>query len=283
MPNIDGVVRCDDDGLYLPEIKAHSLEKIALHNRYAARFASAMHRKWPQLAYIGLYSGAGRALVVHKRSKQEIVETSALAVLRQERPFTHYVYVDSDERCSNALRDRIAALHSSATVTVLQCDVNESVPSVRSSLPRFTKTHGLLSFCFVDPFDLQLRFSTIKALSDLKIDFLVLLMLGVDARRNLRGYYDPTSTRIADCFDCPDWRDEHPKGSRGVVKFLSRKFDEAMGRLGYLTAKDAHHPVTVHGMGVLQYFLAFYSKDQLGLRFWQDCRKELSPQLGLGI
>lgn len=283
MPNDGGVLRCADDGLYLPTIKPHSLEKIALHNRYAERFASAMHRKWPQLAYIGLYAGAGRALVVEKgvgTAQKEIVETSALAVLRQPKLFTHYIYVDNDDRCTTALRQRIDALHPSSQVTVFSCDVNDCVSSVRNSLPRFTKTHGLLSFCFIDPFDLQLRFSTIRALSDLKIDFLVLLMLGVDARRNLRSYYDSDSTRIADFVDCPDWRSEHPQGSSGVVRFLARKFDEGMVRLGYLSAKDTLHPVKVKGMSVFQYFLAFYSKDQLGMRFWQDCRQELSPQLG---
>lgn len=46
------------DGLYTPTIKQHSLEKIRLHNRYAAIFASAMRAKWQQLGYIGLLTCA---------------------------------------------------------------------------------------------------------------------------------------------------------------------------------------------------------------------------------
>lgn len=51
----------EDDGLYLPTIRAHSLEKLRRHNYYAGMFAAAMAGKYGHLPYIGLYSGAGRA------------------------------------------------------------------------------------------------------------------------------------------------------------------------------------------------------------------------------
>ena len=50
-----------DDGLFLPSIKPHSLDKIIRHDFYAGVFATAMKNKWAHRAYIGLYSGAGRA------------------------------------------------------------------------------------------------------------------------------------------------------------------------------------------------------------------------------
>ena len=87
----------EEDGLHRPEIKAHSLEKIRRHNFYAALFSKAMRKRWANRAYIGLYSGAGRALV---KPGGELVETSALAVFRQEVPFTKYIFVDSDSRCT---------------------------------------------------------------------------------------------------------------------------------------------------------------------------------------
>jgi hypothetical protein len=86
----------DDDGLYLPEIRPHSLEKIRRHDYYAALFSKAMAKKWPRRAYMGLYAGAGRARV---KGTGEIVETSALNVLRQEVPFIDYIFLDKDPRC----------------------------------------------------------------------------------------------------------------------------------------------------------------------------------------
>lgn len=266
------------DEYYTPEIKRHSLEKIRLHNRYAAVFAGAMHNKWPQLAYVGLYSGAGHARVV---GSTDTVETSALAVLRQQPAFTDYIFVDSDPRCVEALRHRSAPLARGARVTVLEADVNASPSLVKEALPRYSRDRGLLSFCFIDPFDLQLRFDTIRRLATLKMDFLVLLMLGVDGRRNFNRYFNDTaSTRIGNFIDLPNWRAEFGPRDK-PVHFMLQSFDAAMQRIGYLSAAEDAHFVHVAGMGVLQYVLAFYSQHPLGQKFWRATRLGVSGQLGL--
>lgn len=280
----DAVTRCrDDDGLYLPDIKRHSLQKIALHNRYAELFSTATKNSWPQRAYIGLYAGAGRARV---HGTDEIVETSALAVLRQKDPFTHYIYVDNANACVAALRARIDALRPAATVTIIEGDVNERVDAAVAALPPYSPRKGLLSFCFIDPFDLQLHFATIKKLGERRIDLLVLLMLGVDARRNFASYYqDPASDRIGRFIDCLNWRTEYDQGHRrNVIHFLMEKFDDAMVRVGFPSAtEDLFHPVTAAGTSVLQYVLAFYSKSELGKKLWRATRESLAAQLGLGL
>jgi three-Cys-motif partner protein len=266
------------DGLYTPEIKRHSLEKIRLHNRYARIFATAMRTRWAQLAYVGLYAGSGHA---HVAGTGDVVETSALAVLRQPQRFSHYIYVDNDERCVTALRRRIAPLAGDADVKVIESDVSESATAVRDALPSFSRDKGLLSFCFVDPFDLQLRFDTLRQLSTFRMDFLVLLMLGVDGRRNFQRYLeDRNSVRIAELIDCPNWRDEFKPHDK-PFRFVLRKFDQAMQRVGYLSAADDVHTVRIAGMGVLQYVLAFYSKNELGRKFWRQTRASVSDQLPL--
>jgi three-Cys-motif partner protein len=240
-----------------------------------------MKAKWPQRAYIGLFSGAGRARV---KETAEIVETTAMSVFRLPDPFTKYIFVDSEAQCTSALRHRIDALPSSHDVTILHGDANEIVDDIGHALPPFNYGNGLLSFCFVDPFSAELKFSTIAALGRLRMDFLILLMLGFDARLNFRRYFeDETSTRIADLVDCPTWRADFANAKdRNVVRFLLRKFDEAMIRIGYRTSPPSHyHTVNVRGKGVMQYMLAFYSKHQKGQAFWEKSLTGLSPQIGL--
>jgi three-Cys-motif partner protein len=280
----DVVRRCpDDDGFYLPEIKPHSLEKIGIHNRYADVFATAVRTRWPQRAYVGLYAGAGRAKL--KRTG-EIVETSALSVLRQRHPFTHHIFVDDDQRCIDALRRRTVALGRQDDCEFIHGDVNMSTATIRAALPPFSRDHGLLSFCFVDPFDIKLKFTTIRALSDRRMDFLVLLMLGIDARRNLRAYLeDESSTLIADFIDCPDWRDQFRTGrDRSILRFLTRKFDEGMESLGYLSPTEACRVIVKPaGKNVPLYVLAFYSKHPLGQTLFAAARASLSSQGELEI
>jgi len=273
----------EDDGHYTPTIKAHSLEKIRRHNYVARIFATGMRKKWPQLAYIGLYSGAGRAKLEHTG---EIVETTAMSALRLPDPFTKYIFVDSDEGCTGALASRLAESHLQRNVSILHGDVHEVVPLVRGALPQFGPGKGLLSFCFVDPFAADIRFETLRTLSAFRMDFLILLMVGWDARVNFRQYYnDLGSTRIADLIDCPDWRhDFRASHDRHVVRFLLRKFDDAMVRIGYLPAEDDHyHRVTAVGKGVLQYILVFYSKHPLGQQFWKDTLTRSTDQFGLDL
>jgi three-Cys-motif partner protein len=275
-----------EDGCYLPEINRHSLEKIRRHNYYAAIFCKAMRRRWPQLAYVGLYSGPGKARLA---GTGQVVETSALSVLRQEVPFTKYIFVDADERCIDALRIRANELGRDLDVTYICANVNDSVDAVCAAMPRFSKEHGLLSLCFVDPFRVDLDFDVIRELgSRYMMDFLVMLPLGYDVRRNITRYLgDQDADRLARLIDNPRWREAwrtSGKSQREFVRFVLEQFDAAMQRLGYLEREleDTVH-VKVTGMGVFLYALALYSKHPLGTTFWKTTVRAADPQYGLGL
>jgi three-Cys-motif partner protein len=274
-----------DDGLHLPTIKRHSLEKIRRHNYYAALFAKAMKHKWPQRAYIGLYSGAGRARLA---DTGEIVETSALAVIRQEVPFTKYIFVDSDNECLTALEARVRAIDPGVDATFIPQEVDASVEEVIAAMPRYGRTEGgLLSLCFVDPFRVDLDFRVIKELSRFRIDFLVMLPLGFDVRRNLRRYLDDPEDKLGALIDSADWREEwraRGEPDRAFVRFVLMKFDQAMQRLGFRECDISRTvPVKVSGMGVYLYSLALYSRNELGEKFWKTTIAGTSPQLGLDL
>lgn len=269
-----------DDGLFTPEIKTHSVEKIVRHDYYAHLFAEGMKNKWPQRAYLGLYSGSGRGQL----PSGEIVETTAMGALRE--PFTHYIFVDNDERCIEALRARAAPISAGRPIALIQKDVNEAVPKIQQAMPTYSRERGLLSLCFVDPFDASLEHATLADLAKrFRMDFLILLALSMDARRNFRKYYeDPTDNRIARLIDAPNWREEKKRTNEPVISFLVRKFNEAMVRIGYEPAQPLHHhPVKVTRMGVLLYYLVLYSKSKRGQEFWEKTLGATDPQTSLPI
>jgi three-Cys-motif partner protein len=277
----------EEDGLYRPEIKRHSLEKIHRHNFYAALFSKAMHRRWHHRVYIGLYAGAGRALV---QPGGELVETSALAVLRQEHPFTKYIFVDSDPRCTRALGGRIDALPPKFDVTLITKPVNDAVPDIVSAMPRYdpTRGEGMIALCFVDPFRVDLDFGVIRQLGRYKIDFLVMLPLGYDVRRNLQRYLESEGDdRLGALIDAPDWREQWRaarRPDRHFVRFVMEKFDEAMERLGFRRREMRDTvPVKVTGMGVYLYSLALYTRHELGEQFWKTTIAGTEPQYDMGL
>ena len=272
-----------DDGFYLPTIKEHSLEKIIRHDYFADLFSTGMKSSWQQRAYIGLYSGAGRARI---ENTGEIIETTAMSVFRLRTPFTKYIFVDENEQCTTALDARIRGLPFAFDASVLTGDVNAMVPRIKSALPRFSRLNRLLSFCFVDPFAANLKFSTIRELAAFRTDFLLLLMVGRDARANFRFYFEnEESSRIAELIDCANWREEYRRAEdKNIVRFLLGKFDAAMQRIGYRGASDAdYHNVNVTGKGVMQYILVLYSKHALGQKYWGAALSGTTPQLGFDL
>lgn len=243
----------EGDGYYLPEIGAHSLEKLRRHDYYAGIFSKAM---------------AGK----------------------QEVPFTKYIFVDCDPRCIEALRNRIDALDRDLDVTVIQKPVNEAVPDILAAMPRFDAAAGekMLSLCFVDPFRLDLNFDVIRRLSRYRMDFLVMLPLGFDLRRNLRRYLEnEEDDRVARLIEDPDWRAEWRalrQPDRYFVRFALRKFDEAMEHLGYRRRemKDTVS-IKVSGMGVYLYSLALYTKHPLAEKFWKTTLAGTAEQTELEL
>ncbi len=277
----------EDSADYLPQIKRHSLEKLKRHNYYAAMFARAMRKKWPNLVYIGLYSGAGRARVT---GTNEVVDTSALAVLRQEVLFDRYIFVDADPRCTAALERTAAELGLSDRVHVLTLEVNRCAEQVQALIPPYRKKGGVLSLCFVDPFRIDLDFEVLRLLSGNRMDFLMMMPLGYDVRRNIRRYLDDPKyqQRLGAFLGCPDWvgewRRTGTQGTRHFLRFALRKFDEAMEALGYRrrALRDTAE-VKVAGMGVFLYALVLYSKHERGEKLWKETLRGTSKQSELPL
>ena len=283
-PHVGGL---EDDGHYTPSIKEHSLRKIRLHNHYVSVFSTAMKDKWPQRAYLGLYSGPGRARVA---GTGEIVATSAMSAIQVRYPFTKYIFVDKNPKCIAALKARVGALDGDQDVSFIEEDVSAAVPAIIREMPSYSRAKGLLSFCFVDPFSAKLDFSVFRALgSRYKMDFLVLLMLGRDVRTNFKRYFqDETNTRIADLIADKGWRDEWVASRlqpKDLIRFVLEKIGKAMTHLGYqaTTLHEAAEAVRLSHGNVLQYYLVLYSKDRLANKFWRAARDALDEQRGLGF
>lgn len=277
----------EDDGLYTPSIKEHSLRKIRLHNHYVSVFSTAMKDKWPQRAYLGLYSGPGRARVA---GTGEIVATSAMSAVQVRYPFTKYIFVDNNAHCITALKARINALGGDHDVSFINEDVSAAVPAIIRRMPPYNSARGLLSFCFVDPFSAKLNFDVFRALgSRYRMDFLVLLMLGRDLRTNFKRYLqNESNTRIADLIADEGWRREWVERGlqpRDLVRFVLEKFGKAMTPLGYqaTTLDQAAEPVRLSHGNVLQYYLVLYSKDRLASKFWRAARDALAEQRSLEL
>ncbi len=111
------------------------------------------------------------------------------------------------------------------------------------------------------------------------MDFLIVLAVGMDATRNESIYTRPANPKIDFFFGNYDWRDSwkvEKEKTPGLSfrHFLAQRYASQMESLGYLN-------VPLHKMKEIRsneknlplYHLAFFSRNKLGYRFWDQVLK----------
>jgi len=269
-----------DDGLEAPEIGPWGEHKYRLAQGYARVFATAMKRKWDQRVYVDLYAGSGHARI---EGTTRIVPTSPLRALKIPDPFDQYVFCELNPKLLEALRTRVSREHKDAKVGVVLGNVNTEISEVLARLPVPSRTNRVLTFCFADPYKLDdLKFETVRQLSQRYVDFLILVPTEMDANRNERRYIQPENKTLDEFFGDAGWRVSWERAKREGEPFwgfVLKHFASKMEALEYLDqAAQQAELIRSFEKNLPLYRLAFFSRNELGTRFWKEVRKYATPQ-----
>jgi len=277
---VDPLPSPEDDGLYTPDVGDWAERKYRLIVYYAEMFATSMKDKWDSRVYIDLFAGAGRGRV---KDSSRTITTSTLLALGVRDPFDRYVFCDIEPECITALRKRVRVSYPDRDVRYLTGDANELIDDVLRELPPRRPGTSFLSFCVLDPFKLgNLEFTTIERLSTILVDFLVLIPSYMDANRNERAYAALGNSTVADFLGNPDWRMSWSQARGEFGNFIVDQFGQSMKRLGFIYNGPGDEVlIQLPRKNVKLYHLAFYSKSELGMKFWRQARKYSDAQLGL--
>lgn len=277
--NWNPIIDAQDDGLAAPEVGRWALSKYNLVGRYCQIFTTSMRKKWSNLVYVDLFSGSGFSTI---KGNNQIVYGSPLIALSLPVAFTKYILCEKDETLAAALRTRVEKDFADKDVTLFNGDANDIVDNVKNALPRYSRDSGMLSFCFVDPFSLNLHFETIKKLGNLKMDFLILLALHMDANRNYKTYMETENDKIDLFLADTDWRTAKVESNESFVRFLAEHYKSNMQELGYKVT-DTFQQIRSDTKNLPLYYLAFFSKHNLGNTFWKEVQKYSNPQQSLDL
>jgi three-Cys-motif partner protein len=265
------LVTAQADGLRTTPIGTWALDKYRLLSLYSRLFSTGMKRKWPVRAYIDLYAGSGFSEI---EETNQLYWGSPLLALAVPDQFDKYVLCERDPVSLQALRERVTRLFPNADVHFVGGDCDERIGEIAAHIP----TEGrVLSFCFADPFDLSIRFSSVERLASRRLDFLFVLALHMDANRNASHYANPNNRKIDEFLGLSDWRDSWREAEGkgiGFPGFLAERFSNQMERIGYL-------PVPFHRMKQIRsdvrnlplYHLALFSRHQRAFDFWDQVLK----------
>ena len=180
-----------------------------------------------------------------------------------------------------ALKERARREFPEKDIVYLLGDSNELIEDVSKEIKNLGPS--TISFCFVDPFSLNLHFDTVEKLARVgRIDFLILLALMMNANRNLHNFILEHS-KIIDLFlKKTNWRDVFLTGEvrkEDFIRFLADTYDNNMKELGYIVKDQGLKPkVDAEEFNLSLYYLAFYSKHPLGNKFFSEIQKYNIPQ-----
>lgn len=276
----DYLVAAADDGFPAADVGPWAVEKYRRVGMYAEIFSTGMKNRWDCRTYIDLFAGPGHAVI---RERGQRVLTSPLLALTVPDPFDKYILCDRDQRFVAALRTRAMALAPAASVEFVAGDVNESIGEIEAKIPSHC-----LTFCFVDPFGIDIHLETIRRLGNGRaMDFLVLLASGMDATRNWQHYVQPGNAKVERFLGDPTWRGRWVTAERSgstPIRFLAEEYARSMTKLGYLAASLDHMiEVRTYDNNMRLYYLVFFSKSTKGYEFWGEVQKYSTDQLGLGL
>jgi three-Cys-motif partner protein len=270
-----------NDGLYYEDAVGSWVEdKHRLVSLYETLFSTGMKNKWETRVCVDLYSGPG---LVRVRGTNKFLWGSPLLALQVKDPFDKYIFSENNKVALDALKSRVGKLFPAADVSYVAGDCNDKVDEICQLIPAPSPNCKVLSFCFVDPYDMSVKFSTIRKIADKFVDFLILLALGMDANRNLQHYLDVANHKIDNFLGLPDWRDRWLKetfnGNFSFPHFLAQTYAGQMASLDYL-------PVEFHQMKAIRsdeknlplYHLALFSRNDLAYKYWKDVLKYSTAQ-----
>ena len=272
-----------DDGLLTPPIGEWGMKKYELVHMYDRLFSTGMKNLWGQRVYIDLCAGSGKAKL---RTNGKIVLGSPLLALSVANPFDRYIFCEENPQLMSALKQRVNDGFPSADARFVTGDCNEKVAEILSHIPAHSKDNKVLSFCFVDPFSLNIDFQTIQSLSTRFMDFLILLML-MDPLRNEAQYVGDNDERINRFLGDSDWRNtwmEAQKRGQTIRRFLAEQFATRMIAMGYRDeARKTTVEVRSNEKNLPLYHLSFFSKSKTAYKFWKEVRKYATDQTSLDL
>jgi len=280
--NFNPIIPTDDDGLVIHEAHIWTEEKYKLVGGYNDIFTRGMRKKWKKLVYVDLFAGPGYCRIIETG---RILKSSPMIALSLPLPFDFYIFCDENEKFIDALKRRVDRDHSDKAVHFYVGDCNNGIEDIKKMVPVHKSGETVLTFCFIDPYELNFHFETIKRLTENKlVDVLILQAYFMDLNRNYTNYLNDDNQKISLYLDDEKWREKFKKSAhypKNFVRFIAESYDEKMRGLNYLN--PIRNSIKIPDKNVRLYYLSFYSKHERGQDFYKKVQEYSDEQLTMRL
>ncbi len=162
-------------------------KKLEIVEDYAKAYLTIMNR-YPYLRplYFDGFAGSGDIVQTHEDEAFEVVAGAARRILSisEPKPFEGYYFVEKCPKCLGQLQKLVKSEFAGKDVFVLEGDCNQKLVDFAGYMARPENSYcrGLV---YIDPYGMQLEWSSIAPLKGRGIDLWILVPTGVGVNRML--------------------------------------------------------------------------------------------------
>ena len=268
-----------DDGFVTTAAEPWFKVKVQLVQRYFHSFITNISGKVDDIIFVDLFSGSGLYSIGHQK---ELFAATCLASLQTELPVSKWIFCEHSPENARALRIRVNKYFRGKNVVIFESKPGQLIDRFRSYIPQSEGSYKVAVFCVVDPFSIDIPFTTIDALNDFGFSFLIPYTFSLNSRLDYRFYRKEQKERLtkylggfADIDQLGD-----VKSNQEFYKRLVRTQQNNMLMLG-LSSSLSIHKLDSGLMEMPHYYIGFFSKQLSPKIIHKEVQAETHPQLDL--
>lgn len=268
-----------DDGFVTTAAEPWFKVKVQLIQQYFESFITNVSGKVNDIVFVDLYSGSGLYSIGHQK---ELFPSTALASLQYDLPVSKWIFCEPSSENAKALKIRVNKYFRGKNVVIFESKPEQLFDKFRSYIPQSKGNHKVAIFCVVDPFAIDIPFTTIDKLNDLGFSFLIPYTFSLTSRLDYKFYLKDQRERLNKYLG--GFRDieklEEVNSNFEFYRRLVKIQQNNMLMLGLNTTLSVHK-LNSGLMDMPFYNMGFYSKQLSAKMISTDIQKQSTQQFQL--
>jgi three-Cys-motif partner protein len=268
-----------DDGFVTTAAEPWFKVKVQLIQQYFHSFATNVSGKVDDIVFVDLFSGSGLYSIGHQK---ELFAASSLTSLQTDLPISKWVFCEHSVDNARALKIRVNKYFRGKNVVIFESKPEQLLDKFQSYVPQSKGAYKVAVFCVVDPFSIDIPFTTIEALQNLGFSFLIPYTFSLNTRLNHKFYRKEQKDRLAKFLG--GFKDidafENTTSNYDFYKKLVKIHKNNMLMLGLNTSLSVHK-LDSGLMEMPYYYMGLFSKQLSPKIVQKEVQSEAQHQLQL--
>lgn len=268
-----------DDGFVTTAAEPWFKVKVQVIQQYFESFITNVSGKVNDIVFVDLYSGSGLYSFGHRK---ELFPSVALTSLQDNLPVSKWIFCEQSSENAKALKIRVNKYFRGKNVVIFESKPEHLLEKFRSYIPQSRAGYKVAIFCVVDPFSLDIPFTTLDKLNDLGFTFLIPYTFSLSNRLDYKFYLREQRDRLKKYLG--GFRDfeklEEVKSNVEFYRKLVKIQQNNMLMLGLNTTVSVHK-LNSGLMEMPFYYIGFYSKQLSAKTVAGDIQRQAATQIQL--